>query len=407
MPLGKLYNIYERQLSARAWVHATLNSEHGADQKLETFQHSVYKELKKLQPEKPESGRYCNRTPSNIYCNLRDNVFPNIQKFMKTLMMVRNMNPTGITDEVDIHCLAIAIFKKKTSGLDYAFIQKGEECFDPKHTWDNYLAYLEVREMPKFSETPEFSAEPMNGNKQGNPLLVSNNNNRNNSSGTEDIEETAEESSDSNKENLHKFSTLPAKVPGTYNNVGYMGKKTLKTMDIHAQEKKKREAMMAGIEKSIRKIKKNNGKLVRLLSNARRQNAIREKISLYKIQYNTFKKIDLAHALSYKMKMNELAKFALETYYKMDLEEEAHHIADKSEDELTEKEDDTDEDSDSVLAFGGINKSLVFDNNKKKKDNDDMSETSSDDVQVISHEKKYDDDDDSHTEYDSDKMIGL
>ena len=207
MPLGKLYTIYERQLTARAWVHATLNSDHGADQKLSTFQRSVHKELSKLQPEKFEEGRYCDRTPSSIYCNLRDNVFPDIQKFMKTLMMVRNMNPTGITDEEDIYCLAIAIYKKKTPGLDYAFIRKGEESFDPKTTWENYLPFLEVKDMPKFSANPECAAEPMNGNKNGNPLLLNNNyvdniNNNNNNIinkyNDTSNDETANESSDSN-----------------------------------------------------------------------------------------------------------------------------------------------------------------------------------------------------------------
>lgn len=76
--------------------------------------------------------------------------------------MIINSKPTGGLSETDIHCMAIAVHLKISSGMDYAYVSYGENPMDPQKTWENYLAYLEVKDTPKFSLTPEIAGSRRN-----------------------------------------------------------------------------------------------------------------------------------------------------------------------------------------------------------------------------------------------------
>lgn len=76
-------------------------------------------------------------------------------------------------------------------------------------------------------------------------------------------------------------------------------------------EREKRDAALERIEDNIKIMNNTNTKVVKLMSYNTYQNVIKEKINLYKLQYNTYKKLDYAKALEYRKKQQKLTKFAL------------------------------------------------------------------------------------------------
>lgn len=135
MAKGKSWDIYERQLVARARVVATHNNFKSADQRQEIFSDQIGEIVKVIQPKGCEPFRLNNRGSRNLYSFLHDRVFPDVQKFIKSLIIVRASKPTGNPTESDMHCMAIAIHLKKATGIKYEYMSTGSKCFDPKHKW--------------------------------------------------------------------------------------------------------------------------------------------------------------------------------------------------------------------------------------------------------------------------------
>jgi hypothetical protein len=154
MPKGMRFCPVERQIVARAYRIATENSIRGADQKLSSFEADVYRNVKKHMPPGIHPGQYCERSPSNLVRFTKTSILNDIQKFGISLRLIKAAQPTGNVSETDIHCMAIANHLHKCTGINYSYATFGKQKFDPITTWDNYLAWLELKDCPKFQQSP-------------------------------------------------------------------------------------------------------------------------------------------------------------------------------------------------------------------------------------------------------------
>ena len=94
-----------------------------------------------VSPTNCELGRYYHRKDT-VYPYLRDNIFPNVQKFNKSLRIIEISNPTGTTEQ-DMN-MAVAIHLGETQKMDYAYK-------DYDHLkWKFYGAFQVLRKLPKF-----------------------------------------------------------------------------------------------------------------------------------------------------------------------------------------------------------------------------------------------------------------
>lgn len=157
-PRGPNWDAHELQIACRAYKMATLNRIKGADQTVLHFGDSIVSYIREMQPHDlmDTDLRYANRTNAreSILKNLKKKCFLDIQKFQKRLLSIKNKDPTGNINERDIHCMAIAYYLGRSNGLDYNYTTGGSKSFDPATTWIFYLAYLEVKDLPKFNICP-------------------------------------------------------------------------------------------------------------------------------------------------------------------------------------------------------------------------------------------------------------
>ena len=150
MARGKTFSAVERQYAAKAYILATTNSVVGCDQSTDNFAKSIHYHMKRLQPPTVDVGLYSERTPKNIWAMLRDSIFPDVQKFIGTLQMINDSNPTGGVSIKDVHCMAIAVHINYAKRMDYGFCENKPQAFNPTECWVNYLAFLVLKDPPKF-----------------------------------------------------------------------------------------------------------------------------------------------------------------------------------------------------------------------------------------------------------------
>lgn len=132
--------------ACRAYANATDNGIVGSDQDLEKFSADIVEKLKVLSPSDVRPGTYYERGV-RIYPYLRDNVFPEIQKFSKAMRLVEASGPSGVTDDQKVN-MSVAIFLKKTDRMDYTF-----KDFDAS-SWRLYGAWKVLKNLPKFIMNP-------------------------------------------------------------------------------------------------------------------------------------------------------------------------------------------------------------------------------------------------------------
>jgi hypothetical protein len=158
MTRGAAWDAQELQIVCRAYKMATENSINGADQTVLSFGDSLVRHLRNLQPDDLQDNdlRYANRVNArdSILRNLKKKAFLDIQKFQRRLLSIQNKRPTGNLDDIDLHCMAIANHLNWCQGLNYDYITTGIKSFNPATEWLYYLAYLEVRHLPKFDISP-------------------------------------------------------------------------------------------------------------------------------------------------------------------------------------------------------------------------------------------------------------
>jgi hypothetical protein len=146
----------EREHASIAWFRATNNGIEGVNQRNQDFRNKVFDFFKVLAPMDALPGRYGDRSANSVYIYLRDKIFPSINKFNESLLLVQSSHPTGVNDD-NIISMAIALYLGKTKRMDYNF-----KTFE--HTnWVNFLAWKILRDCPKFrppsplSQTESFS----------------------------------------------------------------------------------------------------------------------------------------------------------------------------------------------------------------------------------------------------------
>jgi hypothetical protein len=133
----------EREVVALAWLRATNNGIQGADQKSEVFRNKIHALFKAFSPRDAPPGRFGDRPPKAVYVFLRDQVFPDINKFNESLRLVQASHPTGCNDD-NILSMAIAVHLGEARRMDYQF-----RNFE--HTsWPNFGAWKILRVSPKF-----------------------------------------------------------------------------------------------------------------------------------------------------------------------------------------------------------------------------------------------------------------
>jgi hypothetical protein len=133
----------ERETVALAWLRATNNGIQGADQKGEDFRNKIHVLFKALSPRDAPPGRFGDRPPKAIYVFLRDQVFPDINKFNESLRLIQASHPTGCNED-NILSMAIALHVGEAKRMDYNF-----RSFE--HTkWANYSAWKILSIAPKF-----------------------------------------------------------------------------------------------------------------------------------------------------------------------------------------------------------------------------------------------------------------
>jgi hypothetical protein len=154
MPRGKQWAPVEVAALARAFVQATNNPIKGADQRTEVFIADIMSNFKRLAPAGllPTSFTYHYRQDNpkeNAYFYLRDTVFKDIMKFNSCLRIVYSSQPTGTNEQNKIN-MAVAIHMKRTNRMNYKY-----KDFDAVNEWRFYLAWCELKELPKFHYTTE------------------------------------------------------------------------------------------------------------------------------------------------------------------------------------------------------------------------------------------------------------
>jgi hypothetical protein len=145
----------EREVVALAWlVHATNDGIQGCDQKGEDYRNKIHALFKALSPKDAPQGRFGDRPPKAVYVFLRDNSFPDVNKFNEALRLIQASHPTGVNED-NILSMAIALHLGETKRMDYNF-----RSFDHSK-WPNYTAWKILRSAPKF-RPPSMASLPMN-----------------------------------------------------------------------------------------------------------------------------------------------------------------------------------------------------------------------------------------------------
>jgi hypothetical protein len=134
----------ERETVALAWLRATNNGIQGADQKAKDFRNKIHVLFKALlSPRDAPPSQFGDRPPKAIYVFLRDQVFPDINKFNESLRLIQASHPTGCNED-NILSMAIALHVGEAKRMDYNF-----RPFE--HTkWPNYSAWKILSVAPKF-----------------------------------------------------------------------------------------------------------------------------------------------------------------------------------------------------------------------------------------------------------------
>ena len=86
---------------------------------------------------------YSNWNSDTTSNNLRDNAFPKVQKFQKTLRIVYTSNPSGLSEEEEMN-MPVAIHCGETKQMDYQY-----RSYNP-NKWKLYNVYLHLKKIPIF-----------------------------------------------------------------------------------------------------------------------------------------------------------------------------------------------------------------------------------------------------------------
>ena len=144
--MGKHWQNDEIALACKACISATQNPISGADQDDNEFTSDLISKFEINSPNVCEPVTY-HTQGKTVYPYLRDNMFPNVQKFQKSLRTNCVTNPTGVIEQEKTN-MVVVIHLKKVTRMDYAM-----KNFDP-YDWKFYGGWLQLKNIPKFAFTP-------------------------------------------------------------------------------------------------------------------------------------------------------------------------------------------------------------------------------------------------------------
>ena len=112
MGRGKRWSSEERERVAVAWTRATHDPVVGCNQSGETFDEKVYSLFSWKPPKDADLGTYSEHSHPSVMTCFRNNISPDVMKFIDVLRMVKSVGLSGVTAEQLIH-IAVAVYLLK------------------------------------------------------------------------------------------------------------------------------------------------------------------------------------------------------------------------------------------------------------------------------------------------------
>ena len=153
MGRGKKWSSEERERVAIAWTRATHDPVVGRNQSGETFDEKVYSLFSRKPPKDADPGTYSERSHPSVMTCFRNNISPDVMKFIGVLRMVKGVGLSGVNAEQLIR-ISVAVYLLKRKGET---LPKSSSAFyllkeaDPDN-WENFKAWNILKSTPKFLE---------------------------------------------------------------------------------------------------------------------------------------------------------------------------------------------------------------------------------------------------------------
>ena len=153
MGRGKKWSSEEHERVAIAWTRATHDPVVGRNQSGETFDEKVYSLFSRKPPKDADPGTYSERSHPSVMTFFRNNISPDVMKFIGVLRMVKGVGLSGVNAE-QLICISVAVYLLKRKG---EALPKSNSVFyllkeaDPDN-WENFKAWNILKSTPKFLE---------------------------------------------------------------------------------------------------------------------------------------------------------------------------------------------------------------------------------------------------------------
>ena len=112
MGRGKKWSSEERERVAIAWSRATHDPVMGHNQSGDTFGEKVYSLFSQKPLKDADLGTYNDRSHPSVMTCFRNNISPDVMKFIGVLQMVKGVSLSGVTAEELLH-IAVAVYLLK------------------------------------------------------------------------------------------------------------------------------------------------------------------------------------------------------------------------------------------------------------------------------------------------------
>ena len=153
MGRGKKWSSNKCERVAIAWSRATHDPVVGHNQSGDTFDEKMYSLFSRKPPKDAEPGTYNDHSHPSVMTCFRNNISPDVMKFIGVLWMIKGVGLTGVTTE-DLLRIAVAVYLLKRKG---EVLPKSNSVFylvkaqDP-YKWENFKAWNILKSTPKFLE---------------------------------------------------------------------------------------------------------------------------------------------------------------------------------------------------------------------------------------------------------------
>ena len=112
MGQGKKWSSDECERVAIAWSQASHDPIVGCNQSGDTFDEKVYSLFSHKPPKDAEPGTYNDHSHPSLMTCFRNNISPDVMKFIGVLRIVKGLGLTGVATE-ELLCIAVAVYLLK------------------------------------------------------------------------------------------------------------------------------------------------------------------------------------------------------------------------------------------------------------------------------------------------------